>query len=115
MLIVIEDYRPPSLNQIYSGVHWSKRKRMADEAHALVRANIDPDVEAFNVPVEIRVTAYFKNRALDPDNIPAKILIDGLIPLVIADDSPKYVASVTTISRVDKDRPRVEIVVRPCR
>ena len=109
--LVLEGERPCSWNKFYSGMHWRKRATEADRVHVIVRAAIDPDtVQLFDAPAHITVTAYFKNRPLDPDNICAKLYVDGLTRWLIVDDSPQYVASVTTISRVDKARPRVEIV-----
>ena len=109
--ITIDGYRPPSWNQLYSGRHWSARKRMADEAHTLVRANIPESIETFREVVEIRVTVYFDKRAHDADNVCAKIMIDGLIGSVIVNDDPKHVRRVTTESLIDRDRPRVEIAI----
>lgn len=62
-------------------------------------------------PVTIDIVAYFKENALDPDNIPAKIFIDGLKGFILHDDTWKDVSSVTTRSRMDKVNPRIEIVV----
>lgn len=115
MLIVLEGARAPSWNQMYAGVHWSKRKKMADEAHWQVRAALPRDYELFLRPVDITVTSYFESRALDCDNIAAKLYIDGLIGHVLRDDSPRYVSAVTTRSRVDRERPRVEIEITPTR
>lgn len=113
MKIIIPDHRPPSWNKLYAGVHWTKRKAIADEAHKLVRAALPPDTEPFAVPVDITVTAYFKNRPLDASNVCAKIYEDGLIGFAIVDDGPRYVRSMRTVSRVDKQAPRVEIDIEP--
>lgn len=113
MRIVLENERPLSWNKLYAGKHWSVRKTAADAAHALMRCAVGADAEKFTEPVRIRVTAYFKSRPLDADNICAKLYIDGLIGRILEDDSPKYVAEVTTVSRVDKQRPRLEIQVEP--
>ena len=111
-VIVIEDERPPSWNQLYSGnMHWSKRTNMAREKHLLVRANLNIEWDMFVGPVEIEVIVYFENRPQDADNIPAKVYIDGLKGWLIQDDTSKFVSRVVTESRVDKLRPRVEIYV----
>lgn len=112
MIITLPGERPISWNKLYAGTHWAKRKKAADEAHSLVHANIGAWVKTFSVPVEITVTAWFKHRPLDADNICAKLYIDGLIGTVIHDDKPEFVRSVTTVSHIDKDRPRVEIEIR---
>lgn len=108
MLIVLHNERPVSLNQWYSGQHWTKRKREAERVHALVRAQLHGR-KAYTTPVHITVTAYFKNRPQDASNIVAKIYEDALIGHVLIDDGPKYVRSMTTESRIDKRNPRVEI------
>ena len=66
----------------------------------------------YSHPVAITITAYFKGRQLDPDNIASKFYIDGLKGWLITDDTPKYVDSVTTRSRVDKLNPRIEIELK---
>ena len=78
----------------------------------LVRANIPESVETFRDAVDIAVTVYFDKRAYDADNIPAKIMIDGLIGSVIVNDTWRHVRSVTTMSRIDKHRPRLEIEIK---
>lgn len=111
--IVIPDHRPVSLNKYYAGMHWTKRKTLADEAHMLVRAHTPPNVQPFVTPVDITVTAYFKNRPLDASNVFAKVYEDGLIGHVLVDDSPQYVRSVKTVSAMDKHAPRVVIDIEP--
>lgn len=113
MRITIPGYKPRSWNQFYAGGHWTKRKAAADEAHMLVRAALPADVELYAVPVDITVTAHFRGKAMDADNIAAKLLIDGLVGRVLVDDSPEYVRSVRTVSAVDKAAPRVVIDVVP--
>lgn len=110
--IVLKGERPTSLNQWYSGKHWTVRKREADRVHALVREQL-VDCKMYNVPVNIRITAYFASRPQDASNIVSKIYEDGLVGHVLVDDGPKYVASMTTESRIDKKNPRVEIEVKP--
>lgn len=116
MLLVLEDERPRSWNAFYSGGHWNERRQYAEAIHQLVDGvvrNVHPSLEPFDCRVHIKVTAYFKSRPQDPDNICSKVYIDGLHGTVIHDDTRKYVASVTTISEVDKQNPRVEILITP--
>lgn len=111
--IILEGERPPSWNKLYEQKHWATRLEMVNRIHAIVRSVIDPDVDPFLVPVAVTLTAYFDKNPMDPDNIPAKIYLDGIRPWIILDDSPRYVHSVTTASRVDRKRPRVEIAIIP--
>jgi len=112
--LILEDEQPMSWNKIYAGLHWSERKEEAARVHLAVRAALDPDLPIFDKPVAITVTAYFKNKRfqLDASNIPAKIYEDGLIGWLIDDDSPQYVQSVTTVSLIDQNNPRVLIEIK---
>ena len=107
---------------MYAGQHWSKRAEEAQRVHFLVKNSprIVGEGESvyalkknptFPGPVAISITAYFKGRQLDADNICAKLYVDGLKGWLLQDDSPEYVKSVTTCSMKDKDNPRVEIEI----
>jgi len=119
MKIVLQGERPISWNEMYSGMHWSKRKEEADRVHQFVRFEIinqklkyeAKDYLTYGEKVDIHITAYFKNRPQDPDNICSKMYIDGLIGNVIQDDTREFVRKVTVQSEIDKDNPRVEIEI----
>ena len=114
ILLVLYDERPIGWNRFYAGTHWHKRKREADRVHWAVRAALDPDTaELFTAPVDIIFTAYFDRQPLDPDNLNVKFYIDGLKGYFIEDDTLKFISSVTTRSRIDKVKPRVEIDIQP--
>ncbi len=114
IILVLPDERPLSWNLFYSGLHWGERQREKDRVRLIVRAAIDPDrVTLFTHPVAIRVDAYFSGRPQDASNICAKLYEDALIGWLIKDDSPQYVASMTTASHKDKDYPRVVITLTP--
>ena len=117
MKIILEGERPWSWNKMYAGVHWSERKEEADRVHQLVfyeylklRDDQDQLPEMLD-RVDIHITAYFKNRPLDPDNVVSKFYIDGLIGNIIEDDTRKFVRKVSVQSEVDKENPRVEIEI----
>ena len=114
MKIVLENERPWSWNKMYAGVHWSERKAEADRVHMLIKAWLADSWIAFKPHrgrVDITITAYFKNKPQDPDNICSKSYIDGLIGNLIDDDDRTHVRKVTTISEIDRENPRVEIEV----
>ena len=117
MKIVLENERPWSWNKLYAGVHWTKRAEEADRVHDLVGWTLR-EMHTYsmfiNTRVDIQVVAYFKNRPLDSDNIVSKMYIDGLKGFVIKDDTREFVRKVTTQSEVDKEFPRVEIIVEGC-
>lgn len=119
MKIVMPNERPVSWNKIYESRHWIFRKNLASNVHRKVIRRLEEmgyrpldKTKMFTKPVEIDVTAYFKNRPLDADNIGAKLYIDALKFICIMDDGPKYVRAVTTRSRVDSQNPRVEIEIK---
>ena len=112
MKIVLRGERPISWNRYYSGVHWAKRASMARDIHSLVRSNIyGKKIPDFDEPVHITVAAYMKGKLIDPDNVCAKLYIDGLKGLVIEDDTPEYIRAVTTMVRKDNENPRVTITI----
>lgn len=115
LTIVLPGERSPSVNEIYSSPHWSKRNAIAKRVHETVHnrlreMGIGPG-ETCNNRVAITVIGYFDKRPLDSSNISIKIYEDSLKGWLIEDDSPKFVESVTAISRVDKLNPRVEIIL----
>lgn len=88
----------PSLNKIWAGVHWSKRKKIADEAHQAVLVAIR-NVVPFTGPVTL---AYFpfigKGKRYDLTNyaVTIKGIEDGLVGYkIIESDSFKVVQRVT--------------------
>ena len=110
--IVLHGIKAPSWNTLYTQSHWSKRRKLADEMHTLVRAHIPADAPLYDVPVHITVTACYKRTPVDCDNVASKLLIDSLKGIVLCDDNPACVRSVTTISKQAK-RECVVIEIRP--
>jgi len=100
-----------STNDIYAGVHWRKRKNLADLYHMSLFNYKNKQVKDY--PVDISYIFSFKGRTLDCDNCSymAKLLKDGLRKWkIITDDSPEFVQSVTLMSQKGK-RDEVEIVI----
>lgn len=112
MKLVLPDERPVSWNKFYAGQHWQARRKYVEGVRWAVMAALSGNgrVETFDEPVHITITAYFKGRQLDPDNITSKLYIDALVQEgVLHNDTPRYVAAVTTRSRKDSAKPRVVI------
>lgn len=110
MKIILPNERPMSWNIFYSGKHWRTRHEEALRVHGLVKYST-LNKTRLKRPCNITITAYFDKSPLDADNINCKLYIDGLKEKVIVDDNPKWVDSITAKSRVDKDNPRVEILI----
>ena len=118
MKIILKDERPWSWNKMYSGIHWSKRAAEAERVHSLMFLEIKGffsetavELDIFENRVDINMKVYFKNRPFDSDNCCVKPYIDGLIGLLIKDDTREYVRRVSTQSEIDKINPRVEIEI----
>lgn len=117
--IVINDVTLPSWNKyVNNNQHWAQKNRVAHDWQEYVFYTIKDHMipeNPFEVPVAIEITCHFPNKAkmLDPDNICAKLAIDGLKGRIIKDDTPEYIDEVTLRSRLDRKRPRTEIVVTP--
>jgi hypothetical protein len=111
--LTLEGEQPMGLNKLLCRLHWTARDEEVARAILAVRVALDPDEPIFDTPVVITVRTYFKNRSvqLDCSNIPAKLYEDGLIGWLIEDDNPKYVRSMTTVSLLDRENPRVEIEI----
>jgi len=107
-----------SSNKIYSGCHWGTRKKIADKYHeAIGELNLKSlTMKEINLePKELIITFYFYNRPLDCSNCfyMAKMIEDGMVRSGwLKDDSPEYVKSITCISKVDKENPRIEIELK---
>lgn len=113
-LLVIPGEKPESWNRILR-MHWKKRSELVQQYKGTVAQLIPHEVGMFTDVVDIALVAYFPNLHLVKDNcnLPVKLYIDGLLGRVIQDDSPTYVRSVTEVSRMDRENPRLEIYVKP--
>lgn len=84
-----------STNQIYSGIHWAKRKKIKDDIFNLTRISCREIKQIESYPVEIVYRYHFSSRALDTLNCAfmSKMFEDSLCSLgVIKDDTPTYVS-----------------------
>lgn len=100
-----------STNQIYSWMHWTQRKRIADMYHKLTK-----EVQKFETlkeKIDIEILFYFKTRYLDSSNCSfmGKMIEDSLVKnKLIEDDTNKYVGKFTTESVLldKKERKKIE-------
>lgn len=84
------------MNEIYKGIHWTKRNKTAEEIHELVyysmmQQNVPPVI--FKKPVTIQFS-FNSNLDLDNHGYIVKLVIDGLKGYLIQDDSRKYVTEI---------------------
>lgn len=97
VIILLKNYKCPSWNTLYAGKHWSTRSEMAQYAHISVKeALLSQKWQPHTSKVNISIIAHLK-RPIDPDNVSAKLLIDGLkLCGLIKDDTLNEIESVTT-------------------
>ena len=96
-------------------VHWGTR-------NSITKKYIDAVIKVYDKvpmlvvgPAKLVATFYFKNRPLDCSNCAGmvKMIEDALVEThTIPDDSPEFIQSVTLISKVDKENPRIEIELK---
>ncbi len=87
--------KPPSLNMIYAGKHWSYRKKKKDEYKEFCKEALSK-YDEFTCE-EFYITISYNSR-LDIDNgiLVSKFLADTLVAEgIVQDDSPKYYKSVS--------------------
>lgn len=87
--------KPPSLNMIYAGKHWTYRKKKKDEYKIICQEALSKydkfTFESFKMAIDY-------NSRLDIDNgiLVSKFLADTLVSEgIIPDDNPKYYKKVT--------------------
>lgn len=109
--IVLMNERPQSWN-VLKRLHWTKWQEEVERVKWLMLGALGGVVTPLDGQVKITVTAFYKNRPHDASNVPIKLYEDGLVAAgLLVDDNPKFVGEAVTRSRVDKQRPRVEIEV----
>lgn len=88
---IVGDIRPVSLNEIYKGIHWSKRKEYKEEWRAAFMGIHNG--AKFDKPVWVYYAFGMKN-PMDSSNLAfmEKLIEDSLVKDgVMADDTPKFV------------------------
>jgi len=105
MTITIKGLPKISLNDWYSGTHWSERKRIKDIYKLIIRSQVK---EKFTEPCEVDYLFEFQSKPLDCSNAVAmlKMIEDCLFPK----DGIKVVRRIGIISRKGtKDKVTIQI------
>lgn len=110
MIITLNGERPKSWNEFWSGLHWASRSQWNNRVKLLIQSEL-PEMPPVSYPVSVTIRVFFDKRPLDASNICNKPYIDALIGRVVADDTPKWMPSVTAESHIDRKNPRVEIEI----
>ena len=95
--------------------HWSlgakmKRNEQEKAMWAIKAARLKP----FERPVSVRILWVEKDMARDEDNVAfaAKFVMDALVKTgVLPDDGRKWVRSIASEICVDRDDPRIDVIV----
>ncbi len=117
MKIVIEDYKLPSWNMMYAGMHWTKRRQIVKDARSYitfaVHTVIDQSDIPFRHPVTIDYEIHYKDkRRRDPDNACIKILTDGIVQEGIpVDDSYEQITQITIRMRGGQESDKIIITI----
>jgi hypothetical protein len=101
------------LNQFFGRASWHTRKKLQHEFKvAVLRGLSQAGIErgTLSTRVGITIIGRYTGRALDHDNIAAKLIIDPLKGYLLTDDSPEYIAWVK-LSGSKSDRPGTEIIL----
>lgn len=96
-----------SANEVYAGVHWSKRNALAKDYHQLVNLKTKGLIfEPLTYPVQLFFNFHWASRALDSSNCSylVKLIEDGLKGEILPDDSIKYVQTIITTSQKQTDK-----------
>ena len=109
MITVFVPYLGPSLNEIYSGIHYRTRSRSAKTAHWITKIAVR-EMKPIKNPVRITFRPVLGKGTVTRDcsnyAYAAKMIEDGLVRAgVIKDDTPEFVKSITIIAPV-RDRKR---------
>lgn len=96
-------------------VHWGTRNSITKKYREAVLKVYDEVPMLVAGPARLIVTFYFYNRPLDCSNCAgmSKMIEDGMVEAkIIQDDNPECIESVTLISKVDKNNPRIEVELK---
>ena len=96
-----------------SNAAWAARIK-EDETTRVYYETVNRHPKITEYPLDVVFVWYCKNRRKDPDNIAfsIKFIFDGLqLSHIIDNDGWKQVNSIKHVFRVDKNNPRVEILL----
>lgn len=87
-----------SLNQFYSGQHWSKRSRLKNDYRILIRSQLGKDFKPFSKDgqYDAEYDFFFKSRPLDADNCVAMVKL--ITDTIFEDDHHNIIKSIKITS-----------------
>ncbi len=96
-----------SLNNWYSGAHWSKRKKIKDNYKLLIKSQYKPVFSKLQT-YEVEYTFYFKTRPLDASNCVAMV---KLIEDVLFEDDKYNIVTSLKIKSIKSKEEYVKISI----
>lgn len=106
--ITLHDLPKISLNEWYSGVHWSKRKAIKDKYYWTIKSQFK-DVLSKDKVYKVSYSFYFKLKPLDASNTIA--MVKMIEDIIFEDDNYKIIEQITISSQKgSKDVVYIEIV-----
>lgn len=96
MFIILKDLPKISLNKWYSGMHWTKRKKIKDNYTLLVKSQFNKTLPKSNT-YKVAYNFTFKSRALDASNCVA--MVKMIEDIIFENDSYKIVKSISITSQ----------------
>lgn len=108
---IILNFIPPTINKYIGRTNtweYQKDKKKIHQAVKMSTIGINPKFDK----CKMKITYYFKDKGKhDPSNYD-KMLLDGLVEAdIIVDDNYNVIREFTTIGKVDRGNPRVEIEI----
>jgi Holliday junction resolvase RusA-like endonuclease len=111
----------PTLNEIINegrtSIRWAahQKKKHTESTAWEIKMQCVPHITR---PIVMRLTWFQKDKRIDPDNIcggGAKILLDALQMARVIDNDGWQVRGIVNRFKVDKGKPRVEVLIREMR
>ncbi len=87
-----------SMNKFYAGMHWTKRKKIKDMYHFIIKSVTNVRID---FPCDVEYTFWFSKQPLDCTNTSA--MIKMIEDCLFVDDSYKMVRSIKTTVEKRKD------------
>jgi Holliday junction resolvase RusA-like endonuclease len=108
----------PNLNGVIdaSKRHWAQYSKVKKKwTETVATEAVVQRMQKVKNPVWVETKFYRKTKRGDPDNIriAVKYILDGLVLIgVLPDDNQQWVRGFTDTFLVDKDDPRIEVILR---
>ena len=104
----------PTGNQVWAGIHWAKRKKIADSAAWAVKIACR-GVGRILCPVQLEYTPFHNGRHYDVTNyfLTVKVIEDKLVKVakILPDDTPRWVRRVILNAPVKSKENQMKVVI----